>query len=276
MNQEALISRLNELPRIESIQQELLNMVNRDNVDFSELSRKMSMEQVLSARVLRMANSAQFGGSNGKGVSTISDAIIRVGSSAVRTLISSSVVSGVFPQLRTLNIKDYWSNTFEIAMIASKLAKPLKLDPNEVFTTGVLHNIGELMIHALEPDLAEQIEQRVRQGEKLAEVQQDLLGVDAQQLGAQLAKEWNFPADMADAIEHVNHPGQAGEAKRLACVLYLARDIHKRWDSLFDAQEKQAFLSRHPAAKALALAPESYGLIDQVRGQGAELAHQLF
>ncbi|WP_260678502.1 hypothetical protein [Vibrio fluvialis] len=59
-------------------------------------------------------------------------------------------------------------------------------------------------------------------------------------------------------------------------MLYLARDIHKRWDSLFDAQEKQAFLSRHPAAKALALAPESYGLIDQVRGQGAELAHQLF
>lgn len=276
MHKQALISRLNELPRIESIQQELLSMVQRDNVDFSDLSRKMAMDQVLSARVLRMANSAQFGHIAGNGVSTISDAIIRVGSGAVRTLISSSVVAGVFPALKTLNIKDYWSSTFEIAMIASKLAKPLRLDSNEAFTTGVLHNIGELMIHALEPTMAEQVEQRVRQGEKASEVQQALLGVDSQQLGAQLAKEWNFPSEMADAIEHVNHPGQAEQSKRLACVLYLARDVHRRWDSLFDAQQKQAFLARHPAAKALQLDPQQYGVIDQVRGQGAELAHQLF
>jgi len=73
MNQEALLSRFNELPRIESIQQELLNMVNSENLNFSELSRKMSMDQVLSARVLRMANSAQFGGAHG--VSTINEAI---------------------------------------------------------------------------------------------------------------------------------------------------------------------------------------------------------
>lgn len=276
MNQQALISRLNELPRIESIQQELLSMVQRDNVDFSDLSRKMSMDQVLSARVLRMANSAQFGHIAGKGVSTISDAIIRVGSGAVRTLISSSVVAGVFPALKTLNIKDYWSNTFEIAMIASKLAKPLRLDSNQAFTTAVLHNIGELMIHALEPELAAQIDSRVREGENVSEVQQEVLGVDAQQLGASLAREWNFPPDMADAIEHVNHPGQAEQSKRLACVLYLARDVHRRWDSLFDAQQKQAFLARHPAAKALQLDPQQYSVIDQVRGQGAELAHQLF
>ncbi len=65
MGQEALISRINELPRIESILQELLEMVNRETLDFGELSKKMSMDQVLSARVLRMANSAHFGGVNG-------------------------------------------------------------------------------------------------------------------------------------------------------------------------------------------------------------------
>ena len=107
----------------------------------------MSMEQVLSARLLRMANSAHFGGS--KSVATINDAIIRVGSGAVRTLVSSSILSSAFPKIETLNVKDYWSNTFEISMIASKLAPKVGLDPNEAFTTGVLHNIGELMIHSL-------------------------------------------------------------------------------------------------------------------------------
>ncbi len=60
MSHEMLISRINELPRIESVMQELLEMVNRDTINFSELARKMSMDQVISARVLRMANSAQF------------------------------------------------------------------------------------------------------------------------------------------------------------------------------------------------------------------------
>lgn len=60
MSQDALISRLNELPRIESVLQELLAMVNRDDFSFAELSQKLAMDQVLSARLLRMANSAYF------------------------------------------------------------------------------------------------------------------------------------------------------------------------------------------------------------------------
>ena len=88
MSYQVLISRINELPRIESVLQELLEMVNREQIDFGELAKKMAMDQVLLARVLRMANSAQFGGV--KGVSNINDAIVRIGVGAIRNLISSS------------------------------------------------------------------------------------------------------------------------------------------------------------------------------------------
>ncbi|MGF1742543.1 HDOD domain-containing protein [Vibrio profundum] len=274
MSHDALISRINELPRIESVLQELLEMVNRETIDFGELSRKMSMDQVLSARVLRMANSAHFGGV--KGVSTINDAIIRVGGGAIRTLVSSSILSTTFPKLATLNLKDYWSNTFEVSMIASTIAKNVKLDPNETFTTGVLHNIGELMIHALVPDKAVEIMRRVEQGENITEVQKELLDIDSQQLGAALAESWKFPTDMIDAIAHVNHPNRAGESRRLACVLYLARDVHHNWDSMLDSREKTAYLAKHGAAKALKVTGELVGKIDKVRGQGSEMAYQLF
>lgn len=274
MSHEALISRINELPRIESVLQELLEMVNRETIDFGELSRKMSMDQVLSARVLRMANSAHFGGA--KGVSTINDAIIRVGGGAIRTLVSSSILSTTFPRLETLNLKDYWSNTFEISMIASTVAKRVRLDPNETFTTGVLHNIGELMIHALVPEKALEIKHRVDCGEKKTVVQQEVLGTDSQELGAALAQNWKFPADMVDAIANVNHPGRAGDSKKLACVLYLARDIHNKWDSMLGEEEKQAFLASHPAATALKVSDDLVAEVDKVRGQGSELAYQLF
>ncbi|MCK6265561.1 HDOD domain-containing protein [Vibrio sp. ZSDE26] len=274
MGQHALISRINELPRIESVLQELLDMVNRESIDFGELSRKMSMDQVLSARVLRMANSAHFGGV--KGVSTINDAIVRVGAGAIRTLISSSILATTFPKLETLNLKDYWANTFEVSIIASAIAKSVQLDPNETFTTGVLHNIGELMIHSLVPEQAVEIMARVDAGENVVKVQREVLETDSQQLGAELAKAWQFPPEMIDAIANVNHPGKAVESKKLACVLYLARDVHQKWDYMLGGDEKQAFIAAHPVGKALSLNGDMVEKIDGVRGQGSEMAYQLF
>jgi len=274
MSQEALISRINELPRIESVLQELLEMVNRDSIDFGELAHKMAMDQVLLARVLRMANSAQFGGV--KGVVNINDAIVRIGIGAIRNLISSSILASTFPKLETLNIKDYWATTFEVATIASTIAKDIKLDPNEAFTTGILHNIGELMIHTLEPEKAVAISLRVANGENAAQVQKEVLGVDAQELGAVLAESWKFPAELVDAIANVNHPGKAVESKRLACLMYLARDAHQRWDTMLEESEKQHYLQHSKAARALEVSPVLATMIDEVRGQGSELAYQLF
>ncbi|WP_038175571.1 HDOD domain-containing protein [Vibrio pacinii] len=274
MSQQALISRINELPRIESVLQELLEMVNRDTIDFSELAHKMAMDQVLLARVLRMANSAQFGGV--KGISNINDAIVRIGIGAIRNLISSSILASSFPKIDTINIKDYWAATFEISTIASTVAKDIKLDPNEAFTTGILHNIGELMIHTLEPEKAVEINRRTAAGENAAQVQKELLGVDAQELGAVLAESWKFPTQLVDAIANVNHPSKAVESKRLACLLYLARDAHYCWDNLFEARDKQRYLAKSKAAQALHVSPELASKIDAVRGQGSELAYQLF
>ncbi|EPT2926712.1 HDOD domain-containing protein, partial [Vibrio vulnificus] len=102
MSQAALITRLNELPRIQSLLQELLDMVNQEEVNFGALAKKISMDQVLSARLLRMANSAHFGGT--KSIATINDALIRVGTGPVRTLVVASVLSSAFPRVKTLDM----------------------------------------------------------------------------------------------------------------------------------------------------------------------------
>lgn len=119
MSQAALISRLNELPRIQKVLQELLDMVNQDEVDFGELSRKIATDQVLSARLLRMANSAHFGGN--KTVSSVNEALLRVGTGPVRTLVVASVLSGAFPKIKTLDMDQYWEDTFEVSVLRARL-----------------------------------------------------------------------------------------------------------------------------------------------------------
>lgn len=273
MNQVALISRLNELPRINSLLHELLDMVNQSDVDFSTLSRKMSMDQVLSARLLRMANSAYFGGN--KTISNVNDAVIRVGSEPVKTLVIASVLSSAFPHITTLNIEEYWFDTFEVAVIANKLSSKVGVDPNLAFTTGILHNIGELMIHTLVPELAAQINQRVDAGEDIYSVQEELLDVSSPTLGARLAKSWKFPPEMVDAIENFDQPRDAEISPKLAGVIHLARAINQQWDVFSSEDQKMSFLALHPDAKLLGVPSTFYQNIDKARGSGVELAKQM-
>ncbi|MBW3695832.1 HDOD domain-containing protein [Vibrio sp. T187] len=273
MSESALISRLNELPRIQQVLQELLEMVNQDDVDFGALSAKMAQDQVLCARLLRMANSAHFGGT--KKVSSINDAIIRVGSGPVRTLVVASVLSGAFPKLDTMDLNEYWANTFEVATIASKLGAEAGLDANEVFTTAVLHNIGELMIHSLVPEQATEIEKRVEAGEERYAVQQEVIGRCSPGLGAKLAKAWKFPDDMVQAIKFFNSPEQAEGSTKLASTIHFARDIHDTWDDIEEEKQKSVFLAEHIDARVLHISAAFRDTIDKIRGNGRELAAQL-
>ncbi|CAH0535859.1 HDOD domain-containing protein [Vibrio marisflavi] len=273
MSHTPLITRINELPRIQKVLQELLDMVNQEEVDFSSLSEKISMDQVLSARLLRLANSAHFGAS--KSVSSVNEALIRVGTGPVRTLVVASVLSGVFDNVPTLDMNEYWCDTFEVSVIASKLADKTGLDGNEVFTIGVLHNIGELMIHTLVPEQAQQIVEKVNQGENVFDAQEETLDVSAPTLGARLAKNWNFPAEMVDAIAHFHQPREAELSPKLAVILHFAHSIHNNWESMDTESQKSDYIEKHPDSRLLSIPAEFAHIIDQSVGDGKELASQL-
>jgi len=273
MNEADLIPRLNELPRLKKVLQELLQMINQSEVDFIALSDKMKQDQVLSASLLRMANSSYFGGV--RSISSVNEAIIRVGSGPVRTLVVASILSGVFPKLETLDINEYWANTFEISTIASRLATKVGLDASEVFTTSILHNIGELMIHTLIPKEAAAIERRVKDGENRYAIQSTLLSTTSPVLGAHLAKSWYFPDEMSDAILNVNDPSKAKISPKLAATINFARATHIAWDSFTKEDEKVAFINAHPSAKLLNVTGQFAETIDKIRGKGREIASQL-
>lgn len=273
MSQSSLILRLNELPRIQKVLQELLDMVNQDEVSFEQISEKIAMDQVLSARLLRMANSAYFGGS--KTISSVNDALLRVGTGPVKTLVVASVLSSAFPKIKTLDMNRYWEDTFEVSVISSKLASASGLDENEVFTAGLLHNIGELMIHTLVPEEAEEITRRVEKGADPIATQEEILDISAPSLGAKLARAWKFPDEMIDAIEHYNEPREADISPTLATTIHLARAIHQDWDALGDNALKAIYLSEHPDSRLLCLSSQFSEVIDKYRGTGRELASQM-
>jgi len=274
MGIEERLSKVEALPRIEQVLQDALNIVNQDQFNFDELAIKLSMDQLLSTSMLRMANSAQFGGK--REISSLNEAIVRLGEDNVRTLVRSSVLTMAFPVIKTISLKDYWSKNFEISMIASKIGVIAGLEMNEVFTTGTLHNIGELMIHANLPDEAKMMVERIAHGEDPYKVQEELLNTTVPYLGARLAHAWNFPPQMVEAIFFLPNPEKAKLSPTLAHVIRLSSDLHHVWDSLVKEEEKTIFIHSHPSATALKLSHEVIPVIDDVRGKGFELAYKMF
>ncbi len=163
-------------------------------------------------------------------------------------------------------------------MIASRLSKRAGLDRDEVFTTGTLHDIGELMIHTNLPELAVVIVERVSNGEDAIAVQQELLATDVPTLGAKLAMAWDFPPQMVEAIACSYQPSKAKISPNLAHLMRFSMDIHKAWDSLTSTEEKQQFIASHPSNEVLGFPPLGMvQTIDIIRGgEGYELAYQLF
>ncbi|MBD1557238.1 HDOD domain-containing protein [Vibrio sp. S9_S30] len=273
MDQANLLSRINELPKIRKVLQELVEMVNRDEVDLMELSKKIAMEQVVSARILRLANSVHFGRS--RTVASIDEAVIRLGTEPIRTLVVVSVLTSAFPKFETMDVTEYWNNTFEVATIASNIAKEIGLEPNQVFTAGILHNIGELMIHALVPEEAKIIQERVNRGEDMETAQRDVLGTSASDLGAKLATAWKFAPQLVDSIAHCLNPENAEEEPKIAWSLHLARQINSDWDDIEEEDDKLKYIESNQDAKVLGLSTAFLPTLENVRGQGRDLAAQM-
>ncbi|HCE50366.1 MAG TPA: histidine kinase, partial [Shewanella baltica] len=162
MDSAALLNRVDELPRLPKAISELLDAVNDDNATVKSIATKVAHDPLISARVLRLANCAHYGRS--REVGTIDEAVVRLGMQTLRTLVLASAVIGAVPKCEGIDLAQFWGQTFEIALYSQEMAKRCGAIPEEAFTCGILHRIGDLLIAAVSPEDAAKIAEAVAQG----------------------------------------------------------------------------------------------------------------
>ena len=127
-----LLKRVDELPRLPKAVSELLDAVNNEDSSIKSISAKVAQDPLISARVLRLANSAHFGRS--REVGSIEDAVVRLGMQTLRTLVIASAVVGAIPNAEGIDLAEFWGETFEIALYSQEIAKVCGVAPDEAFT----------------------------------------------------------------------------------------------------------------------------------------------
>lgn len=219
-----LFEQTHKLPNIPKVVQELIDTFKQEDVDMETIAGKIAMDPVLTAKVLRLANSAHYGVS--KTVSTTQDASVLLGFSTLRTLVLASGITGAMQAPEGFDRKEFWRNNFAVAAIAKWFAQYTKLNAETAFTAGMLHSIGELLILLLLPSESKKIDAAVSAGGRLHQVEKSILGFDYAEVGGELAARWKFPEEIIHGIANHTTPMEAEEFNALSALIHMAVYVH--------------------------------------------------
>ena len=220
-----VIKSVRELPALPVIVIELMSTMDQEDASGNQLAEKLSRDQALTAKTLRLANSS-FYGMQSK-VTSIQQAIAILGFNGVRTLVTTAAVIGSFSknQSSAFDFLGFWRHSVATAVCAKLLARQLRLNQDYAFMIGLLHDIGRLVLVTCSPQqYAEVLAHRARQDCCLIDSETAVLGVPHTVVGSALAAHWKFPPLMQKAIED-HHAKSHGTAPSLAGIVHIADGI---------------------------------------------------
>lgn len=261
MNTEARLSAVhvaavvNNLPALPEIVLELLSTIDQETVSIDYLAGRLSRDQVLSAKVLRLANSS-FYGFQGR-VGSVRDAMVVLGIRVVRSLVTAAGIARSFPKLPAdqRSASEIWHHAFATATCARAIAGAQGLDAEAAFTAGLIHDLGRLVLLIHFPDAYRCVSESARvNGIFLAEAERRVLGIDHAEVGYELALRWRLPESISVAVRD-HHQTVEASAKSLADAVHVADALVHGLD--LEASMDECVPPIHQAAWArLAMTPE--------------------
>lgn len=244
---QSILEATDDLPYEPSLLSDLFSLTAESSTASLEaVADTLSRGAGLAVRVLSMANSAFYGLQSE--VSTLPRAVNILGLAEVRNLVLALGVShlakGTLPE--TFALKTYWYHQVSVATAAKLIAEHAGHPaPETLYTAGLLHDIGKLLIAVYHPDAWEGIQALKRQQNLTSDIEAEeaYWGLDHSVLAAHILSYWDLPAALTEPINWHHHPHLAPEFKQEAAILYVA-------DSLLHRRSEQA-IPLPDAAKTL-------------------------
>lgn len=239
---------IRDLPALPTVVLELIKTFDQPDVDVARLAETISHDQALAARTLRVANSSFYGLASK--VKTINQAIMVLGFDTVRSLVSAGAIVHTLPGGGThLDLAQFWRHSMATAVCARSIARRTRLNQDYAFLSGLLHDIGRLVLATRFPQqYAAAMAWRDQHDALQVDAELLVLGIDHQQVGLMLAETWKFPLLIQRAIGHHHAPevddlGDVPSIVHVANAIVHALDLGGEADSLVPPISETAWAS---------------------------------
>ncbi|MCM8593984.1 HDOD domain-containing protein [Accumulibacter sp.] len=211
---------LYEVPTLPSVVVQALEVLQSPESDARAVERVIVHDPAISAKILRVANSAFFGFS--RRVGTVAEAVRVLGFTNVQGMLISVAAFDAF-RTEQLDLVDFWKHSIATATAARFLAAGARCSGDEAFMAGLLHDIGRL-IFALQAETAYRRSLELRRDSTIGslEAERTLFDFTHAEVGQLVAERWNLPARHVAAIAFHHDPAAAGQESRFCALIGLA------------------------------------------------------
>ncbi len=222
------------LPVLPAVAVKLLEITEDEYSSARDVAKLIEGDPSLTAKTLKMANSAVYRKSGEVG--TIPDAVRFIGFNAVKSTVLTLSVMGLFDGKKnggTFNPDALWIHSLACGVCCRDLSVHTRSAGSlveESFVCGMLHDMGKMLLFQHLPGEWEKVMQYAdRRNVEIAEAERAVLGVDHASLGGEMLRRWSLPEHICDAVSLHHGDLEGGDVpdltRRLAAVVQLANGI---------------------------------------------------
>ncbi len=219
-----IASEVQDIPTLHQVAWKVLKTISDKGSSVQDLEKLISRDQALTARILRVANSAFLG--NDKQTLRVSEAILRLGTERLRSLVLSACIDGVC-RSRSLKNRSIWDHALAVGLAADFLAIECSYADHEgAFVAGLMHDIGKLILDSHMPDQYQEVLDLVyNENLGFTAAERRVIGFDHTEIGTLVAKSWNLPPVLQEVVQMHHQPLSAALDRDLCAIVSLADGV---------------------------------------------------
>ena len=200
---------------------QLREKLDDPDTTFDDLAAIIKTDPAMSARLLKIVNSAFYGFA--EKVDTLSHALNIIGTEQLTDLALAAIVTSKFQGIPRdlINMETFWMHSIGCGIAARKIARHVSgVEAEKMYLGGMLHDIGSLILFKESPEEAKKILLRCKEsGESLFKVEKEVLGYDHAEVGALLLTEWKLPERLVEMVKYHHRPASAGDYLKETCII---------------------------------------------------------
>lgn len=211
------LSRTGELPALPPAATAALAIARDPNAGVEGLCQVIRSDVGLSARILRVANSAAY--ARRIAARTLSEAVLTLGLRKTCDLLVAAGARQLFRQVPG-HAERLWNHALVTALLCEEIARETRAtEPHFAFLPGLFHDVGRIAFLLAADDAFHAVADRTG---STADAERAWYGFDHAEAGAILVEDWGLAADQVDAIRWHHQPAQAERGRLLAAALNVA------------------------------------------------------
>jgi putative nucleotidyltransferase with HDIG domain len=221
---ETVLECTEQLPPAPQVLGELLTVLSDLEADTARVVDLITFDPGLTAKLLQTSNSALLG--RGKPIDDVAEAVNRLGFQTVYRIVASASAGQILrPTKGNYGIHPgvFWKHSVMAAFAAQIIARDSTEDGNLLFTAGLLHDLGKVILaNAFKEEYAALLARAAANSPAAIELEKSTYGLNHAEVGARLLALWKFSAPMISGVWFHHDPAAAAPMQRFAACVNLA------------------------------------------------------